>query len=1237
MAETPDSIFLKTAVAKGLVEVEMATALYREAHAAQRPVAELLIERQILTAYQVTGITKDVDKANGPKIIAGFQIIDKLGQGGMGAVYRATQLSIGRQVALKIMAPEVAKNKIFVERFLREARAMGAINHPHVITCFDVGNDGKILYMALELMTGGDADQLARSFGGILPAARACAIVRDCAAGLEAIHAVGLIHRDIKPANIFLGESGAAKLADLGLARQDDGQDQMTRTGTAMGTPAFMSPEQAQGIDDLDIRSDIYALGATLFALTTGQPPFTGQSAYAIVAKVIHEAAPDPRSLNPNVPESVVQVIRAAMHKDRKKRPQTPRDLQLMLTRCYDDLLAAGMTESTIGALPASLVSHPTPLTHVGPGNRSHRTHISSTSGGTTASHGRRVAVGAGIFVAIATVSIIGIAWLTPSAATLRPTSVSQPEPIIVRPLPIKIIASPVVTIKPLTVNDAWPEQATWILTTAALAADQQLQKVMVALGQLNPGFDGKHQFTIEPASGQVTSLILSAAGLDDLRPLQALKNLQTLVLGGGTVEKRGPLFQLASLHGLTLSHLALPWTMVEDLTPLAGMPLIDVDLSGSIVSDITPVLSEHLQKLAFSTDKVRRGVAPLRALSTVKNLGISWDQLMPAASFWQAYDAGELPGVNAQVTAKETPVAAPVGIVAPGLVIPAEAIKPPSVVAIEALIIPENAQPKVRALAKAFNESTAKLLAGLGQRRKDASRVPLKTVGDDYYRSSQKALKDPAQLGTAMATGKVKFALENDANARASVFTDPLLLNTTLQALADWRAAIEPFEIEAAEVAEDRRQKALKELEPFVSDVKSGASELITQLQGMVPTAPTTPADSEPVPVDGAIWRIECMTALPHDTLLRDLTGTHSPARVIGELGETVFGKALRGDGRNTQITVTLKRTLAARTLMAWVNITSDTLAGGVIGVQSPDGTHYESIMYNGGEQGWGIATANAKRSLTASAHGSEVGGWRHLAMVVDGAKRTLFYNGKILSGDQAGETTVPAGSELIIGKRNSGRDERHFAGLIDGALVFDRALSNNDIKKIMDWQFLAGEQIRLNLREREWINVPVGNGDFSKVTSTGRPAEWQSRGEGISSVADADGRYLRLEQSKAGQDARVARQVLKLEPTWRAIRLQVRLREPKPLELVPGVNHSNNSGVCVVLDDANGGQPTLRRRISLSEEAQPGVWSDCGDRIGWPIPPGYTLCTLECSMRGYLGQLDIDDLKVSALVGKP
>ncbi len=320
-----DAGLLRVALAKALLDRPTAERLARQADA-DHPVAALLLSEGLMTSHTIDMLRKELGRGDG-RSIAGFRLLGRLGKGGMGSVYKARQLSMDREVALKVLDPALARDQDFVERFLREARAMGAIAHPHVVSCYDAGQDGRHLYIALELMTGGDVAGLLADNGGRLPLRRALEIVRDAAEGLEALHQAGLIHRDLKPANLFLTIDGRAKVADLGLARAELGDERMTQTGTVMGTPAFMSVEQARGEQDLDIRSDIHALGATLYMLLTGAQPFTGNSPFAVVAQVINQPFPDPRRVLPTVPAAVAELVLRCTERERSRRLATPREL----------------------------------------------------------------------------------------------------------------------------------------------------------------------------------------------------------------------------------------------------------------------------------------------------------------------------------------------------------------------------------------------------------------------------------------------------------------------------------------------------------------------------------------------------------------------------------------------------------------------------------------------------------------------------------------------------------------------------------------------------------------------------------------------------------------------------------------------------------------------------------------------------------------------------------------------
>ena len=297
------------------------------------------------------------------RVVSGYRILGTLGMGGMSTVYRAVQLSMEREVALKVLDQQGPPDPTYTERFLLEARSAGRISHPNVVTCYDVGvHHGNRLYMALELVTGGDSTQLADKHGGRLPERLALGILRDAARGLGAIHATGLIHRDIKPANLFIAADGSAKLGDLGLVRDTSSSGKYrTLVGIAVGTPAFMSPEQSQGAKGLDIRSDIYALGASVFALLAGRPPFEADSVFDLVQLILGSPTPDIRTLRPEISPVTTAVLLKAMHKDRGARYQTP----LELLTAADDALArladapvpatADISEPRSTALPQGL------------------------------------------------------------------------------------------------------------------------------------------------------------------------------------------------------------------------------------------------------------------------------------------------------------------------------------------------------------------------------------------------------------------------------------------------------------------------------------------------------------------------------------------------------------------------------------------------------------------------------------------------------------------------------------------------------------------------------------------------------------------------------------------------------------------------------------------------------------------------------------------------------------------
>ncbi len=216
------------------------------------------------------------NEAEPETIIGSYRLIKGLGSGGMSSVFRAVHIETGHEVALKILPRALAKNGTFLQRFLREARSAEALEHSNIVSIFDRGVDDGRHYLVLELVEGGDLQELVESQGP-LGIAETASVIKTVAKGLRFAASRGLIHRDIKPANLLISPSGQVKIIDLGLALQLENDDErVTRDGTTVGTVDYMSPEQARDSRGTSVRSDIYSLGGTFYFLLTGSPPFPG-------------------------------------------------------------------------------------------------------------------------------------------------------------------------------------------------------------------------------------------------------------------------------------------------------------------------------------------------------------------------------------------------------------------------------------------------------------------------------------------------------------------------------------------------------------------------------------------------------------------------------------------------------------------------------------------------------------------------------------------------------------------------------------------------------------------------------------------------------------------------------------------------------------------------------------------------------------------------------------------------
>ena len=284
-----------------------------------------LVKRNLLTAYQA----RKLWKGQGPDLFLNqYVLMDKIGEGGMGEVFRATHKALGRDVALKVMRRERMANPESVKRFRREIRAAATLSHENVVMAYDADQSGEVHFFAMEYVDGPNLDAHVRRKGP-LPVGEACDYARQVALGLQHASEKGLIHRDIKPSNLLLNRAGDVKISDLGLVLVDDpgteSVSRITKEGLTVGTPDFLAPEQARNPRGADIRADIYSLGCTLYYLLTGEVPHpTGTPTEKMLR---HARAPFPVPDRADLPTGLADVIRKMAGRKPEDRYQTPAEV----------------------------------------------------------------------------------------------------------------------------------------------------------------------------------------------------------------------------------------------------------------------------------------------------------------------------------------------------------------------------------------------------------------------------------------------------------------------------------------------------------------------------------------------------------------------------------------------------------------------------------------------------------------------------------------------------------------------------------------------------------------------------------------------------------------------------------------------------------------------------------------------------------------------------------------------
>ena len=585
--------------------------------------------------------------------IGDFELLGKLGQGGMGAVYKARQASLDRLVALKILDPKlVNSDPVFVERFLNEARATAKLNHPNIVAGYAVGSAEGYHYFAMEFIQGENLKtRIIRE--GVLAEAEVLRIGAAISAALGHAHAAKIVHRDVKPDNILIDADGTPKLADLGLAKGARREDaSLTQSGSTVGTPHYIAPEQARGERDIDGRADQYGLGCTLYHAASGRTPFDAPTAPVLMVKHINEKMPHPRSFRPDLSDGCCAVIGRMVARDAADRyalmEEAAEDLQRVLNG--EEPLHAALPASKLNFLPVRGGGRQATSRNIKAVDRdgsSRGIRVGELErGGTSRSlpivgasrqperrgtHAREqpvgklplpvlAGIGGGVLLVLALVFALSGGNSQPPAkkeaveARPSPSLKSTLQTPLVPPAPSAFPSERPPAPKPdRLVEAATSSEDPFVVAIAALPPQEQVRQVMDALKKANPGFDGKYEHKIE--NGRVTELFFLNTKVSDISPLRALRGLRGLKMDRDESKGQSPLADVSPLRGLPLEELCLDFTSVTDLSPLQGMPLQKLYLDGCrVLADLRPLAGLPLTVLQVSWSRVA-SLEPLRGM----------------------------------------------------------------------------------------------------------------------------------------------------------------------------------------------------------------------------------------------------------------------------------------------------------------------------------------------------------------------------------------------------------------------------------------------------------------------------------------------------------------------------------------------------------------------------------------------------------------------------------------------